>query len=73
MALARVGVGSWEKMFVEKSSFAIDSPDEVRGIPYEAIRQRKAGNSFLGNTNTGSRRSIGRRVNFGSGVVSQWL
>jgi hypothetical protein len=29
--------------FVEKSAYAIDSPEEVQEIPYEAMRQRQAG------------------------------
>ncbi len=30
-------------VFVEKTAFAIDSPEEKQGIPYEAARLRKAG------------------------------
>jgi len=42
------------KIFVERTRHAIDSPQEVRGIPYEAARQRRAGllkttNNFLTN------------------------
>ncbi len=58
--------------FVEKSRFSIDRPDEVRGIPYEAVKQRKS-QAFLskGISNRVSRSPV-RTANIKRGNT-KWL